>query len=144
MLEEGEQAAGTHGEGARDQDGDQGAGSAELRQRFPDAKWCITCNSVKLAARSHKSRAKKHMLRELTEKELADHLDAKRQASQTGAVATSDMPAPSPVAADAVVSAGSGAYFLEFGKHKRKDWDHVLRVDRAYIDWAVTSKLCLQ
>ena len=95
-------------------------------ERPKGAMWCITCNTVKLAARSHKSRAKQHMLRPATEQEIAKFLADKEAAKAGQAVppTTEGQPAgggSSSGAGAVAASAGINEYSMEFGKYKRKD-----------------------
>jgi hypothetical protein len=104
-----------------------------------DAGWCITCNCIKLAARSHKSRAKgvDHELRTATPEELEEYL-SKASGKRS-----------KPSGGDAEVSAGgdaasSSSYYFEFGRYKKQprlSLEQVLEKDPGYVPWIIKSKV---
>ena len=96
---------------------------AGLQNRLARARFCLTCQMMKLDGPSHKRRTG-HPYRLLEQHEKDDEAEH-RAADQLVSHATSS----------------SLEYRLTFGKHKRRTIREVMAADKGYLPWCIVSRV---
>ena len=121
---------------------------AGLQNRLARARFCLTCQMMKLDGPSHKRRTG-HPYRLLEQHEKDDEAERWR-GRQKGDIA-SQKESISQRAADQLVNhatsssqpavAPTSEYRLTFGKHKRSTIREVMAADKGYLPWCIVSRV---